>query len=66
MAVKDLDPLFVRPAQVATILQVSRAKAYQLIAAGVIPSVKLGGSLRVPLAALQKLAESATDARADG
>ncbi len=55
-----VEPLFVRPAQVAVILQVSRAKAYALINSGAIPSVKIGASLRVPFAALRELAESAT------
>ena len=32
---------------------VSRSKAYELIARGEIPSVKVGGCVRVPIAALQ-------------
>jgi excisionase family DNA binding protein len=45
--------LLLRPAEVAEAVGVSRAKAYELIAAGQIPSVKLGGCIRVPLAALE-------------
>ncbi len=42
-----------RPAEVGEAIGVSRSKAYELIAAGEIPSVKVGGCVRVPVAALQ-------------
>jgi excisionase family DNA binding protein len=42
-----------RPAEAADAIGVSRSKAYELIAEGTIPSVKLGGCVRVPVAALQ-------------
>jgi excisionase family DNA binding protein len=45
--------LMLRPAEVGDAIGVSRSKAYELIANGVIPSVKVGGCVRVPLAALQ-------------
>jgi excisionase family DNA binding protein len=32
---------------------VSRARAYELIAAGVIPSIRIGSSIRVPVDALR-------------
>ena len=37
---------------------ISRSKAYDLIGRGLIPSVRLGGSIRVPVAALKKLLEA--------
>jgi excisionase family DNA binding protein len=37
-----------RPAEAAELLSISRSKAYELIAAGVLPSVRVGGSVRVP------------------
>lgn len=47
------DKLMLRPAEVAEAIGVSRSKAYELIAAGAIPSVRLdGGSVRVPVVAL--------------
>jgi excisionase family DNA binding protein len=47
------DRLMLRPAEAADAIGVSRSKAYELIAEGQIPSVKLGGCVRVPVAALQ-------------
>ncbi len=46
--------LMLRVQEAAEALGVSRAKAYELIAAGQIPSVKLGGCIRVPVAALER------------
>jgi excisionase family DNA binding protein len=34
-------------------LGISRSKAYELIAAGKLPSIKIGGSVRVPAEALK-------------
>lgn len=48
------DRLMLRPTEAADAIGVSRSKAYELIAAGEIPSVKVGGCVRVPLGALQK------------
>jgi excisionase family DNA binding protein len=45
--------LMLRPAEAAEAIGVSRSKAYELISSGVIPSVRLGGSLRVPVEALR-------------
>jgi excisionase family DNA binding protein len=47
------DRLLWLPAEAADVIGVSRAKAYEMIAAGQIPSVKIGGCVRVPVAALQ-------------
>lgn len=47
------DRLMLRPAETADAIGVSRSKAYQLIARGEIPSVLVGGCVRVPVAALQ-------------
>ena len=45
--------LLLRPAEAADAIGVSRARAYELIAAGTIPSIKIGSSIRVPVIALQ-------------
>jgi excisionase family DNA binding protein len=42
-----------RPGEAADAIGVSRARAYELIAAGVIPSIKIGSSIRVPVDALR-------------
>lgn len=47
------EPLLLRPVELSNALGVSRAKAYDLIAKGDIPSVRIGGSVRVPVEALK-------------
>jgi len=54
------EKLAYRVNEAAEAIGISRAKAYELIAAGVIPSVRVGSSLRVPVAALTKWIESST------
>ncbi len=43
-----------RVTEAAKILSISRSRAYELIAQGVIPSVRLGASVRVPALALTR------------
>jgi excisionase family DNA binding protein len=45
--------LMLRPSEAAEAIGISRSKAYQLIAEGQIPSVRVGGCVRVPVAALR-------------
>lgn len=47
------DRLLLRPCEAGEAIGVSRSKAYELIAAGKIPSVKVGGCVRVPVDALK-------------
>lgn len=47
------DQLLYRPAEAADAIGVSRARAYELIAAGTIPSIRIGSSIRVPVRALE-------------
>ena len=49
----EVDRLAYRVPEAAAAIGVSRAKAYSLIAAGVIPSIRIGSSIRVPVAALK-------------
>ena len=42
-----------RPAEAADAIGVSRSKCYELIAHGEIPSVRVGGCVRVPVQALR-------------
>jgi excisionase family DNA binding protein len=37
-----------RPRELAALLGVSRSRIYQLIAAGEIPLVRIGGAIRIP------------------
>lgn len=48
-----MDKLLYRPTEVGDLIGVSRSRAYELIAAGTIPSIKIGSSVRVPAAALR-------------
>jgi excisionase family DNA binding protein len=43
------DRLLVRPTKAAQLADISRSVAYELIAQGVWPSVRVGRSLRVPV-----------------
>jgi excisionase family DNA binding protein len=60
----DVDKMVLRPAQVADALQISRSKSYELIAAGEIPSVLVGGCKRVPVEALRQWIDRQLAARA--
>lgn len=42
------EPIMLRPAEVATLLAISRSEVYRLIERGDIPSVRIGRSVRVP------------------
>jgi len=46
-------PLLLRPIEAAWLLNFSVARVYQLIRSGELPSVRVGGSLRVPRADLE-------------
>ena len=49
-----VDSLLLRPPEVAEALGIGRSKTYELIAAGAIPSVKIGCSVHVPVHALRE------------
>ena len=47
-------PLLLRAAEVAAALGCSRAKTYDLMASGVLPTVRFGRAVRVPARALEE------------
>ena len=49
-----MEERLLKPAEVADILQVSRAMAYKLLNQGEIPSVRIGKSVRVKRAYLER------------
>jgi excisionase family DNA binding protein len=51
------DRILLRASEVADALGIGRSKAYELIAAGVIPSIRVGSSIRVPIDALKAWTE---------
>lgn len=48
-----MDKLLYRPTEVAELLGIGRSKAYELIAARVMPSIRIGASIRVPADSLR-------------
>lgn len=52
-----MEPVLLRPEEAARVIACSRSRLYELIKAGVVPTVCLGGTLRrVPAWALRELA----------
>ena len=63
-----VERILYRPVEAAEAIGVSRARMYELLASGEIPSVKVGNVKRVPVASLndwlqRRLAESGDRAR---
>ena len=48
------DRLWLRPEEAAKVLSLGRAKVYNMIAAGELPSVRIGRSIRVPAGRLRE------------
>jgi excisionase family DNA binding protein len=49
----DTTRALLKPDEVAVELRISRAKVYELLASGELPSIKVGSSIRVPSALLR-------------
>ena len=47
-----MDRLLLRPAEAAETIGIGRSKVYELLASGDLPSIRVGGSIRVPVTAL--------------
>jgi excisionase family DNA binding protein len=58
--------LLLRMREVAELIGCSRSKTYELAATGAIPTIRLGGLLRVPAEALRKLIERNPSAKRSG
>jgi len=54
---ESMDKLLLRPEEAAGQLGIGRSKLYALLAAGELPCVRLGHSVRVPAAALREWVE---------
>jgi excisionase family DNA binding protein len=48
-----MDRLLLRPVEAAELIGLGRSKVYALLASGELPSVRIGGSVRIPLDALR-------------
>lgn len=53
-ATEELSPLLLTPEEVAQMLRVGRSRVYDLMRSHRLISVKIGGSRRVPIAAVQQ------------
>jgi excisionase family DNA binding protein len=53
-------PLYLRPAKAAKLLDIGRTKIYELIHRGEIKAILIGGQLRIPRAEIEGLAQRAT------
>lgn len=49
-----MDRMLLRPTECADALGCSRAKVYELLSRGELPSIRVGGRLRVPVKMLQQ------------
>ena len=48
-----MDKLLLRPIEAAEAIGIGRSKVYELLASGELPSIRIGGSVRVPVDALR-------------
>ena len=56
------EPLLLKAEEVAKLLRIGRSKVFAMLAAGELPVVRLGRSVRVPRAALEGWIEERTQA----
>lgn len=59
------EPLLLRIEQTARLCNLGRSKTYELVRAGVIPSIRIGRSVRVPAAALEAWISQQVEAQAN-
>lgn len=57
-----MDKLLLRPMEAAEAIALGRSKVYDLIAKGIIPSVRIGKSVRVPADALREWVKAQVNA----
>jgi excisionase family DNA binding protein len=58
-----MDRLMLRPTEAAEAIGIGRSKIYELLAGGDLPSVRIGGSIRVPVDALRAWIAQRLEAR---
>ena len=59
-----MDKLLLRPTEAAAAIGVGRSKVYELLARGDLPSVRVDGRLRIPVAGLRDWVEEKVRTRA--
>ena len=61
-ATTGVPPLLLSVNEAARVLQIGRSKLYELLAAGELPVVRIGRSVRIPTAALEQWVQRRTSA----
>jgi excisionase family DNA binding protein len=56
-----MDKMLLTPEEAAEALSIGRSKLYELIGCGALESVRIGGSRRIPVDALERFVEALTD-----
>ena len=59
-----MEKLLLTPAEAATCLGIGRSKLYELLAARVVASIRIGNCSRIPIAALEAFVASLDEAEA--
>lgn len=52
-----MEKILLKPTEAAETLGIGRTRVYEMLACGELPSIRIGRSIRVPVAALQKWVE---------
>ena len=60
-----MEKLLLRPAEAAQMLGIGRTKVYELLAAGELPSIKIGACVRVPIDGLRQWIQDQTHGQED-
>ena len=60
-----MDLILLKPEEAAELLRLSRSKVYEMAAAGVLPSVRMGGAVRIPASELRRWVEQHTSVPGD-
>ena len=60
-----MDRWLLRPTEAAEAIGIGRSKVYEVIASGDLPSIRVGGSIRVPVTARHAWIERQLAARAE-
>jgi excisionase family DNA binding protein len=56
-----MEKMLLRPVEVSELLGIGRSRAYELISAGILPSIRIGSSVRVPVESLRAWIEAQGD-----
>jgi len=59
-----MEKLLLRPAEAAEAIGIGRSKLYELLADGELPSIRVGGRVRIPVDALRRWVHQLAEAAA--